>query len=483
LFSLNVTDEVAFGVENMGYPHDEIIERVDRAIEKVGLVSRRNYSIFHLSGGQKQKVAIASNLAISPQVLVLDSPTADLDPISSREVVNTLVDLRKKDMTKTFIVIDSDISDVITLADRIVVMDKGKIVIDSTPVDLMLNHFSELDQLGIRMPDHIRLMHWLHEKFPDLQEFPLEQDEVRDLLKKLVDQDRIIFGEIPGPQQHNNGSPSDIVNFKNVSFKFNNGPTILENANLNIQSGEWVAVVGENGTGKSTVMKLVCGLLKPNQGVIETAGVNTSTSKIEEVLPHVGYLFQNPDNQLFMSTVEDEIGFGPRRTNCSPEEVEARINEALDLMGLQASRKQHPFTLSRGQRQRLAVATVLAARPKILLLDEPTTGQDQVALDNLMSLTRQLIDQHSASVIMITHDMDLVARYATRVIVLDKGKILLDGTPMDIFMNERETLARLKLTPPCMVDLRTYINDGCRCMLSFQQAVKGAMFPKKSIVL
>lgn len=474
LFSLNVTDEVAFGVENMGYTRPEIIERVDQAIEKVGLASRRDYSIFHLSGGQKQKVAIASNLAIAPKVLVLDAPTADLDPISSREVVTTLTDLRKKDLSKTFVVIDSDISDVITLADRIVVMDAGRIILDSTPVDLLENHFETLDAMGIRMPDHIRLMHWLHSQFSSVIEFPLEQNEVHAILKGLADRGELIFGDPELPMPHRNGNVHEIVDFKNVSFKYDNGPTILEDASLQIQNGEWLAIIGENGTGKSTVMKLICGLIKPNKGVIKTSGVNTSTSKLEDVLPNVGYLFQNPDNQLFMSTVEDEIGFGPRRAVCSPEEIDARINEALDLMGLQAYRKNHPFTLSRGQRQRLAVATVLAARPKILLLDEPTTGQDQIALDNLMRLTRQLIDKHDASVIMITHDMDLVARYATRVIVLDKGKILLDGSPMEIFTNARETLARMKLTPPCMVELTSGLSNTCACMLSYYSAIENA---------
>ena len=352
LFSLNVTDEVAFGVENMGFAHDEIVERVDAAIEKVGLESRRNYSIFHLSGGQKQKVAIASNLAISPKILVLDAPTADLDPVSSREVVNTLVDLRQKEPSKTFILIDSDISDVITLADRIIVMNDGEIVMDGAPVDLLRNHFEKLDSLGIRMPDHIRMMHWLIERFPELEQFFLEEDAVHKLLEDLSGTGRLVFKE-PIPMR----VPTDrqeMVKFRDVSFKYHNGPVILENASLQIQSSEWLAIIGENGTGKSTLMKLICGLIKPMKGIVETAGKDTTTSKIEDILSDVGYLFQNPDNQLFMSSVEDEIGFGPRRKNCPPEEVEARINEALDLVGLQENRKNHPFTLSRGQRQRLA---------------------------------------------------------------------------------------------------------------------------------
>ena len=470
LFSLNVTDEVAFGVENMGYAHDEIISRVDQAIEKVGLVNRRDYSIFHLSGGQKQKVAIASNLAISPKVLVLDSPTADLDPISSREVVTTLVDLRKKEPSKTFIVIDSDISDVITLADRIVVMSEGTIVMDGAPVELLRNHFDELDALGIRMPDHVRLMHWLFKQFPDVTDFPLEEEGVHQILAGLTKAGRLGFKE---PAQLKAGAErTDVVRFDNVSFKYPNGPVILENTSLAVKSGEWLAIIGENGTGKSTLLKLICGLIKPQSGAVETAGVNTSTGNFEEVLANVGYLFQNPDNQLFMSTVEDEIGFGPRRRNCSPEETEERINEALDLMKLQENRKNHPFTLSRGQRQRLAVATVLAARPRLLLLDEPTTGQDQIALDNLMSLTQSLIDKDAASVVMVTHDMDLVAQHATRVIVLDKGKILLDGTPMEVFAHEQDILAKVSLKPPCIVTLTSNLNGHDTCRKCFEDLVQ-----------
>ena len=472
LFSLNVTDEVAFGVENMGYERQDIIQRVDAAIEKVGLVSRRDYSIFHLSGGQKQKVAIASNLAIAPQILILDAPTADLDPISSREVVGTLLDLRTKEPSKTFIVVDSDISDVISLADRIIVMNKGEIVLDGTPVDLLKNHFHELDDLGIRMPDHIRMMHWLNTAFPGQKEFFLEEKDVRHLMEKYTSSGKLIFtlppeAVIPKPKE------DPVVRFMNVSFKYKNGPTILEDVSFDIQHGEFLAIVGENGTGKSTLMKLMSGLLQPSKGIIETSGVDTSCA-LEEVLNNVGYLFQNPDNQLFMGTVAEEIAFGPRRQNCSEEEVNKRVDEALEMVGLQDACEQHPFTLSRGQRQRLAAATVLAAQPSLLLLDEPTTGQDQVALDNLMELTQGLIKNYAASVIMVTHDMDLVSRYATRMIVLDKSRILLDGSPLEIFGKKQDILARVCLAPPSMVSLTNNLGGKNECIPNFEWAISGA---------
>jgi energy-coupling factor transport system ATP-binding protein len=476
LFSLNVTDEVAFGVENMGYEREDIIKRVDAAIEKVGLVSRRDYSIFHLSGGQKQKVAIASNLAIAPQILIMDAPTADLDPISSREVVGTLLDLREKEPSKTFIVVDSDISDVISLADRIIVMDKGEIVMDSTPVDLLKNHFHELDKLGIRMPDHIRMMHWIISNIPGQKDFFLDQQEVRQLIEKYTSSGKLLF-KLPPEAVAPEPAEDPVVCFKNVSFHYQNGPSIIEDVSFDIQHGEFLAIVGENGTGKSTLMKLMSGLIQPVSGIIETCGVETS-SGLEEVLNNVGYLFQNPDNQLFMGTVAEEIAFGPRRLNCSEEEVNQRVEKALDMVGLQVEREQHPFTLSRGQRQRLAAATVLAAQPSLLLLDEPTTGQDQVALDNLMELTQGLINDCGASVIMVTHDMDLVSRYATRMIVLDKAKILLDGTPLEIFGKKQDILAKVSLTPPIMVSLTNDLGGKNECIPNFKWAVSGAQISK-----
>ena len=186
LFSLNVTDEIAFGVENMGYSHAEIVSRVDEAIQKVGLADRKNYSIFKLSGGQKQKVAIASNLAIAPDILILDAPTADLDPVSANEVTQTLVDLRSENPRRTFIVINCDISQVVNLATRLIVLAEGRIVLDGTPRDLLRQHYSELAALGIRIPDHIRLMNWVVQEFPDLEVFELEEGKVAELVERLM---------------------------------------------------------------------------------------------------------------------------------------------------------------------------------------------------------------------------------------------------------------------------------------------------------
>jgi energy-coupling factor transporter ATP-binding protein EcfA2 len=484
LFSLKVEDEVAFGVENMGYSRPEIVERVDAAIQEVGLGSRREYSIFHLSGGQKQKVAIATNLAIAPSILVLDAPTADLDPVSSQEVVNTLVELRRRESTKTFIVIDSDLSDVLDLADRILVMEDGQIVLDETPQALLQNHFEKLVSLGVRMPDHVNLMHWLNQKLPEVTEFFLEEDKVRELLTSLLHKKSLTV-----PASNNNqrgsagGEDQPIIQFQGVSFQYKNGPVILDHFDMQMQEGEWLAIIGENGTGKSTLLKLISGLIKPDGGDVITAGVNTNTKVLEDVIRNIGYLFQNPDNQIFMSSLEEEIAFGPKRRNLPPEEVQARVDEALKTVGLEKFRSIHPFTLSRGQRQRLAVATVLAVRPKLLLLDEPTTGQDQIALDSLMALTQSLISEHGATVVMVTHDMDLVARYATRVIVLDKGKVLLDGTPLEVFGKGRAVLEQVKLAPPSIIRITSGLEAaGCAPQPSMVQLAANAVISQDRVV-
>lgn len=469
LFSLKVLDEVAFGLENLGYHHAEIVQRVDAAITKVGLDERKNYSIFKLSGGQKQKVAIASNLAILPEILLLDAPTADLDPISSREVVNTLIDLRKEDPNRTFIVVDSDISNVINLADRIVLMEGGRVILQGSPVEILRDHLDELNQLGVRIPDHIRLMHWLAQKMPDLKEFPLEEEGVQRIISQLIKSNRIKIK--PTVNEISPNTNPVVINFNDVSFHYPNGPVILDQVNIEIKKGEWLAIIGENGTGKSTLLKLISGLIKPDKGDIIVGGVSTSTGKVDDILSQVGYLFQNPDNQLFLATLEDEIAFGPRRQGLPNEEVDIRVNQALDAVGLQNVRGKHPFTLSRGQRQRLAVATVLADRPNILLLDEPTTGQDQIALDNLMDLTQSLIDEHDTTVVMVTHDMELVAQHATRVLVLDKGKILMDGSVLDIFEKGREMLKKVKLEPPCIINLSSGLDNGRGCFANYNNLI------------
>jgi energy-coupling factor transport system ATP-binding protein len=339
-------------------------------------------------------------------------------------------------------------------------------------VELLRQHFSELVALGIRIPDHIRLMHWLSQQYADLGVFEIEEQRVGELIDRFFLAKQLTFNEaIPQPAKTPKDRPT-IVALKEVSFKYENGPTILERTNLEIRQGEWIAVIGENGTGKSTVMKLISGLLKPQSGRIETAGISTLTSKQEKTIQGVGYLFQNPDHQLFMSTVEDEIGFSPRRQGYSPEEIDQRVKDALQLMGLETYRNKHPFTLSRGQRQRLAVATVLAARPKLLLLDEPTTGQDQIALENLMRLVKDLIQNHGTTVIMVTHDMDLVAQYASRVIVLSKGHILLDGTPGDVFGRDQTVLEKVNLKPPRIVRLTSSLKFGSLAISTCSQALE-----------
>ena len=472
LFSLNVIDEVAFGVENMGYTHPEIVDRVDRAIQQVHLTDRQHYSIFNLSGGQKQKVAIASNLAIMPDILVLDAPTADLDPISASEVVNTLVELRQQEPKRTFIIINSDISDVVHLATRLIVLREGEIALDGTPQELLQNHFSELVALGIRIPDHLRLMNWLVQQYPELGSFEIDENRVRELLDQLLKAHKLNINEaIPQPVKIS-AQPQTIISLKDVSFKFEKGPVILEKTNLDIQQGEWIAMIGENGTGKSTVMKLISGLLKPQSGKIEITGITTLASKKAKTMQGVGYLFQNPDHQLFMSTVEEEISFSPGRQGYAPDEIKQRVDQALQLMGLEAYRDKHPFTLSRGQRQRLAVATVLAARPKLLLLDEPTTGQDQIALENLMRLVRDLIREQGTTVIMVTHDMDLVAQYASRVIVLSKGRILLDGSPAEVFSRGQSVLGKVNLKLPGIVRLTSSLKYASVAIATCDQALE-----------
>jgi energy-coupling factor transport system ATP-binding protein len=220
----------------------------------------------------------------------------------------------------------------------------------------------------------------------------------------------------------------------------------LRGVNLTIRAGEFVGVIGQNGSGKTTLVKHFNGLLKPTRGVLKVLGVDTGTRGVAKLAKLAGYVFQNPDHQIFCNTVREEIAFGPRNTGMPASEVESSLRHVMELLDLQGLEERHPFRLSRGERQRLAIASILAMRPRILILDEPTGGQDRQQVSRLIATLRQLnVEGHT--IVLVTHDLELLAECADRTLVMFQGKILLDGTPHDVF-REVDTLRRTALAPP-----------------------------------
>ncbi len=444
ILSLKVVDEVAWGVENQGLPHEEIKKRVDEFIKLLEIEHLKNRLTFAISGGQKQKVSIASNLAMLQEVLILDDPTTDLDPICTSEVINTLAHLHQV-MKKTLIVIEHDLNELIELATRVVFMDQGSKLYDGTPSQILTDHYETLMEKGFNMPQHVEIAHGISD---DGELLPVKKEEAFLKLRDFIQH----YPSLPSLPTRTKVSLGDtVLSVEDLHFGYDKNVPVLEEINFNVRQGEFVAIIGANGSGKSTLVKNLIGLLSPQQGRIMMNGHDTRQIKLADLVSDIGYVFQNPDQQLFNHSVFDEISFSLRMKNVSEEEIERRVQEVLEVVGLEKYRDRHPYSLSRGQRQKLAVATALLHRPKIILLDEPTTGQDRRSLTGLLNLMVDL-DRSGHTTIIITHDMDIVAAYANRVIVMDDGRVVMDGHPQEIFYDGFDRLNSLNLRPPTVID-------------------------------
>jgi len=448
---LLVEDEIAFGPENTGLTHEEIVARVDRIVDWLSLRSLTDSFTFELSGGQKQRVAIGSSLALFPELLVLDEPTTDLDPVGAQDVVSTLRSLRDK-QGLTFLVVEHDLDELVEIADRLIIMDRGKVVLDGAPRDLFNSHYQEMETIGLRIPQHIRIARALAKQHDPNAAFPISR---REAVAAFADWADRLEHPVSLPDSQLTPVQADAtpaIKLDNVTFSYGGPRNAVENVNLEVLPGEFVGLVGANGSGKSTLARLIIGLLHPQMGEAIVMGMNAKRDSLEAIFERVGYLFQNPDSQLFSHTIESEIAFGMRTKKMPEEQIDQKIKEVLSMLGLERFRDRHPFALSRGERQRLAMATVLVTDPDIIILDEPTTGQDRRTLDGLLSLMHGWIKHKQATVIMIAHDMDLVCRHATRVVVLREGRVVCDGPPSEVFYENYETLREMSLLPPAIVE-------------------------------
>lgn len=453
---LEVKDELAFGPENIGLSHEEIVGRVNQIIDWVQLHNIAELLTFECSGGQKQRVAIGSSLALLPDLLVLDEPTTDLDPVGAHDVVTTINVLREK-LGITFLLVEHDLDELLEIADRLIIMNKGRIVFDAPPLELLNDHFEELVAIGLRIPEHILIAQRLSELTHRKTNFSLRRD---DAIKAFSEWAGDITSLIELPARKEVISKNDwddksvpAVQLQNVSFSFDQSGKIVKNVNLEIMPGEFVALVGANGSGKTTLARLLIGLLHPQEGKVSAMEMDTRDTPVEEISQHVGYLFQNPDSQLFNTSVESEIAFGMLMKRMDDESIERKVGEMLALLGLEKYRERHPFALSRGERQRLALATVLVTDPDFIILDEPTTGQDRIMLDHLIGLMREWIDRKQATVLMIAHDMHLVCRHAERTIIMSEGQTVVDGPTIEVFQNNFDVLESLSLLPPTVVEM------------------------------
>ncbi len=465
LFALTIEEDVAFGPENLAFPPDEIRRRVDQGMVDVGIAGLAQREIFTLSGGQKQRAAIAGVLAMEPMMLVFDEPTSDLDPEGAAEILELVEDIRQKRDT-TVVLVEHRLDEVSKHADRIIVMNEGTVFRDGPPRDVYFDQ-KALEKIGVRVPQVVEAC---AKSLPyRAGELPLSLDdaasffmsEMKGQLRTLAKFDeRASYGE-------------PIVQFEGVYAQYPNGHVALRGMTVSIAQGEFVALVGQNGSGKSTFARLLFGALRPTKGTVLVDGLDVTKAPLLELVKRVGYVFQNPDHQIFTGSVEKELAFGPDNLGLGGGEVTHRVEEGLQALGLGEYRDRHPHTLSRGQRRRLAVASVLVMHPKILILDEPTTGQDYGHCRMLMGLAKEL-HRAGGTVIVITHDMRIVAEYCEKTIVLRDGRVALQGSTRQVFRGIDE-LRKMSLYPPFITMLSDRIisnNPGILNLDEFDNAIR-----------
>jgi energy-coupling factor transport system ATP-binding protein len=448
LVQLSVEEEVAFGPENLALPHEEILDRVQQSLRYTGMEQLRYEQIYALSGGQKQRIAISATLAMRPSVLVLDEPTSDLDPVGTQEVLNVLRMLNKQ-YGMTIVLVEHKVDELIHWVDRVLLMDKGKIVVDSAP----RNAFDDIqfwNNLGVSVPQIILLARSLPVLFQGST--PITIDETFDALHGTHYTRALQLASQSMPVRDNAPS-SPILSWEAVDLVY--GPKqVLFDVNLNIMPEEWVAIIGSNGSGKTSLASLAMGFQAPTHGIIRYRDRVIKEGNISLQAANMAYLFQAADNMLFGATVEKEFKFGLKRRGRGQvdAEMQQRIDHLMKTVDLVSYRDANPFHLSHGQRKRLAISVLLTRNPDILILDEPTTGQDEGHSRAFLQFLQFLRETANYTYIMITHHMQAVAQYASRIVVLRNGRVFMDDTPELIFARRNE-LAECGILPPPIAQL------------------------------
>lgn len=436
LFNATVEEEIAFYAENLCYPRNRIRECVEFAINAVGINDLRNRAPHELSGGEKRKVAIATSISINPKILVLDEPTGDLDAKGKNTILNIFSKLNKKEMT--IVVAEHDLNGIIEYADRLVLLDNGKIIADNTPRNIFLNQ--NFTDLGLNVPQTVEIAL----KLKNDKEIPLSIEEILKIFRNHIHQIKIKNNEVYNNKEKNEKEKQvPIIRIENLSFKYEN-KVVLSNINLIVNKGDFIGIIGPNGSGKTTLALLLVGLLKLRKGNIHIDGIHIKKD-VKKIRKKIGFIFQNPDVQLFCDSVKSELVYGLNSKN------EALKEDVLDFMDLQKFKNNHPHTLSRGERQRVAIASILTLTPEILILDEPTSGQDWKHIEDSMKLISSL---HSTgkTIILITHNMRLIAEYCNKIIILKDGIIYYEGDVRKAFSNIK-ILNDADLRPPLISEI------------------------------
>ncbi len=427
LVTNSVADEVAFGPENLGVSREEINQRVEMALKATRLQGYDEREPHTLSGGEQQACVIASVYAMHPEIYVMDEPLANLDPEGKAQVLRVVVDLAKQ-RGKTLILVEHSLDEVLPLVERVIVLDKGQIVRDG-PVERVLAE-GDIPFVFTR-PPVVRL----GEKY-GLNPLPLSSGQFYESLRAHYSLKEI---EPTAPPYFAAPHGDPIIRVDDIVFSYKNDTiqqrNALQNVSLTVHAGEFVAVLGRNGSGKTTLIRHIIGLLQPDAGKVFVLGRDVALTPTHELARHVGFCFQNPNHQIVSFNVRDEIIFGLKAHGIAPSEFNARIHEALEFVNMLDFMNAEVFNLGKGQKQRLALASVLALRPEILIVDEPTTGQDPHMAREIFEIINRL-NEAGTTILIISHHIEFAAAYARRALVLREGRVRYDGPIRRLLMDE-----------------------------------------------
>ena len=430
----NVYNEIAFGPENLGLPRDEILQRVEQAMKRLNIEYLRERETFHLSGGEKQKVALAGLLAMNPSILLLDEPLASLDPASAHEALEVFRSLA--DEGKTVVLIEHRVEDaIVAKPDRLLYMEAGQVkylgAIDSLP--------TEINHREVKLPAE-----WVVKRVRQMGEMPKETE--------------------PTPREAGESNRDEpLVAFANVDFRYSDEtPLILQGVNLEINRGDLIAVLGPNGAGKSTLVKHAIGLLKPTSGRVLVEGKDTKSMSVAQIAHSLGYVFQSPTHMLYAPTVREELEFGPKNLEFDEVDIKKLVAASVSTVNLKGFEEYPPLGLSFGQQKRTTIAAVLAMQSKIMIMDEPTAGQDYSNYTHFMDAmcrpqngAKSLVAANFAATLFITHDLDLAVTYANRILLFGDKHIVADGKPEDV-LKDFDLLMKYRVRPTSL--LRMNVN-------------------------
>lgn len=446
IIATSVENEIAFALENLQVPRDEIMARIPRVLEMVRLENMNHKIPAELSGGQKQRLAIAAALAIQPELLVLDEPTSQLDPVGAQEVFATVKELNKE-LGMTIVMTSHAAEEMAENVDRVILLARGVITRDGTP-DEVYSEVELLRENALRPPQVTSVFYSVAQKGIPLAHIPVQLEDgykaLPPLVKHITPPQGIVINSPNAPSAQNGAQP--VISVRDLHYVYPDGTQALQGVSLDIHRGEYVLVAGQNGAGKSTLVKHFLNLLTPSEGSVLIDGSDSHNISVSDLAGRIGYVAQNPGSQIFNSTVEDEVSFALKNLKYAAEEVETRTLESLRAMGLLEMRHVHPLSLPKGDRARVVIAAILAMKPDVIIFDEPTTGQDYQGANYILKISRMLHRQ-GRTVIVITHHLYLMPEYAERVIVMGKGTILLDA-PVRSAFHQVDLLRSTYLVPP-----------------------------------